>query len=186
MTDQRLRKLQITEIESSANVLAARIKSSGETENGDRQFILDVEATGLVKPGRHRELITLHTNDEEYPLIQLPVVIERRSGEDDPVPDSGRVIIDPPTLRLTTAAGSTADCVVQTQNGDPIRVKQITTDPPFVSAGHTQVVGTADAFRLRVSIDETLPKQKLRAIVSIQTVDGRELTVPVQIIPAAE
>jgi len=88
--------LQILDITAAPEFIQAKLASQSA---GDElsQTRLDVRFTADVPPGQHRGLITVMTDDADYPAIQIPVVTGRPEKSEQKsthvTPEMGRVVV---------------------------------------------------------------------------------------------
>jgi hypothetical protein len=76
ISDTRDRNLKLLGVQSSLDVVSATIGSSSLDEVGYRTSRVLVEANN-VPVGRHQGLITILTNDRDFPQLRVPVRVER-------------------------------------------------------------------------------------------------------------
>lgn len=98
VTDARGKSgLRLTGVETSSKLVSAVIGPVERGASGIRRIPVAVTVEGRVPPGRHRVLVTLQTNDSDYPQLRVPLRIygpkeDRLSfGGTDGGGDSGHV-----------------------------------------------------------------------------------------------
>jgi hypothetical protein len=84
-------------VASSSSIFNAQL--AGHTSvDGVSRTAIEVTYSDAIPPGQHRGLITISTDDETYPTLQVPVILrDRNRPENEPVvvtPSVGRVIVD--------------------------------------------------------------------------------------------
>ncbi len=75
VTDFRMRKLQLTGVECSTKFANVALGDPGFDPDGNRLHKIIV-LVQKVPPGRHRGLITIHTDDPKFPQLRVPLLIE--------------------------------------------------------------------------------------------------------------
>jgi hypothetical protein len=95
-TERYADPMKIQSVVSSSPLFKAELL--GQTSNdGVSRTTIDVRFTDGIPLGQHRGLVTITTNDETYPVVQVPIILgDRRRPEDETVslsPDAGRVIV---------------------------------------------------------------------------------------------
>jgi len=88
--------LRIRELQAAPDFIQAMLagQSTGEELSQTRVTVRFAEG---LPPGQHRGLITLKTDDPDYPALQVPVIVGRPLKSEQPVvravPELGRVVI---------------------------------------------------------------------------------------------
>ncbi len=189
IADYRPERLQspmkIQKIVSSSSLFSARV--IGNTSNdGVSRTAIEVTFTDDIPGGQHRGIVTATTDDETYPVIQIPVILgDRKRAEDDPVtvnPTSGRVLVA--TSNPSKSTGTTIAFTVPSR----WKVTHVETFP-------TQLTGkiekssefTADQTLVEVSLSLTeLPEAGIeQANLTLHATDGDQpemVTVPITLI----
>jgi len=89
--------MKITGVSSSLSIFSAQLAGHSTVEGVSRQTI-EVTYADVIPAGQHKGLITVTTDDDVWPVLQVPVVLgDRRRPTDEPVsvsPESVRVIVD--------------------------------------------------------------------------------------------
>lgn len=80
VADCRSRTLSVTAVESSSPLVAGFISEADVDPDGTRIQRISVEVAGDVPPGRHRALVTIHTDDATYPRLEVPLLIVGREA----------------------------------------------------------------------------------------------------------
>lgn len=88
--------LRITEVSAAPALIQAAV--GGQTVSADAsETVVNVRFSSKLPPGKHRGVVTVRTEDPDYPALQIPVIV----GKADPElkdclkvsPEMGRVVI---------------------------------------------------------------------------------------------
>lgn len=89
--------MKILNVVSSSSLFTAQA-AGHSTNDGVNRDAIEVTYADSIPNGQHRGIITVSTDDETYPTLQIPVILgDRKRPVDEPAsvsPDSGRVIVD--------------------------------------------------------------------------------------------
>jgi hypothetical protein len=118
IVDQRATPLEVRSAESSSPLilLGALPETTGAPAGGELKLTI---REGFAE-GRHDERVTLYTNDLEYPMLQIPITVIRRS--------SARFIASPPNVVLNRAgdfAQAAKRVVIRDTKGEELRIERI-------------------------------------------------------------
>lgn len=140
--------LQILDITAAPEFIQAKLASQSA---GDElsQTRLDVRFTADIPPGQHRGLITVMTDDVDYPAIQIPVVTGRPEKTEQKsvlvTPEMGRVVVQ--RTQVLSSAGTdirvkvpAAWTLERTATWPPQIVATTTKMPPAAAQNPTEFV----------------------------------------------
>lgn len=89
--------LKITSVLSSSTIFSAQL-TGHSTVDGVSRDAIEVTYSESIPMGQHKGVITVTTEDEAYPVLQIPVILgDRKRPADEQVsfrPDAGRIIVD--------------------------------------------------------------------------------------------
>ena len=197
--------IQIARIEATPAFVQASlaVQSTGEELSQTR---LNIRFDGTQPPGQHRGLVAVFTNDPDYPVIQIPVVVGSRiisspgSAGTAPVeaprarsaPEMGRVVINRNVLSESGAADLQITAPANWQTG------AVEAWPPQLNATYVPAKVTDNSstttentdpqtqkLSLRVGVTELPPAGLNQGVLTLHftTPDGpRMLTVPMSLI----
>jgi len=96
VTDFRDQPLQILGVQCSSKLVRAEFSKTDRDSDGNYRSVISIEVDSQVPAGRHDALITVYTNDAEYPQLNVPMLIQ------GPKPDK-RIARPPDRLRSNSA-----------------------------------------------------------------------------------
>ena len=177
--------MKISSVLSSSSMFTAQSAGQSEVE-GVRREAIEVTYSEGIPVGQHRGVITVTTDDEVYPAIQIPVILgDRKRPADEPVtvsPDAGRVIVQSRSPEKSTG--------MKIQFMLPAKwvSSHVETFPPqlLATVEKTEPV-EADKIMVTVKISLTeLPAKGIeQGILTLHAKDGEEaelVTVPITLI----
>ena len=103
--DHRAEHLNITRVDCYRNMAAVEQLEAGADEHGHWRARLKVTVPGNLRPGRIETMVRIFTDDPDYHMLRVPLVIDVRPSHS---------IVDP---QVRTAGGSRA--AEHTQKGKP-------------------------------------------------------------------
>jgi hypothetical protein len=177
--------LRITGVTAAPRQIQAQV--SGQTAGGDvSETQISVKFSKDLPPGRHRGMITVETDDADYPALQIPVIVGRaESGLENRVmtsPEMGRVVI-----RRNRPEESAGTEIVLTTPTD-WTITELETWPPQMSASAAAVVPAENDLKrtgISISVTELPPTGILQALLTVHciTPNGpRMITVPLSVV----
>jgi len=177
--------MKIQSVASSSSLFTAQ-SAGHSTVDGVSREAIEVTYADSIPVGQHRGVITVLTDDEMYPAIQVPVILgdRKRPAEEavSAIPESGRVVVD--TLNPGKSSGTTVSFHVPAKwsvthvETFPSQLLAAITKTEAVSPDRTQVT-------VQLSLTELPAKGIEQAIVTLHAKDGDEaemVTVPVTLI----
>lgn len=76
VTDRRARPLEILGASCKSDLANVDVLESDQDEHGFRRLRVKVTVAGSVPPGRRQDVVTVFTNDRDYPELKVPLIIE--------------------------------------------------------------------------------------------------------------
>jgi hypothetical protein len=91
--------LRITEVSAAPALITASV--GGQTASADAsETTINVRFSQNLPPGKHRGIVTVRTEDPDYPALQIPVIVGR------PVPDTERILKASPEMGRVVIRGN--------------------------------------------------------------------------------
>lgn len=76
VTDRRTQPLEILGASCRSELANVEVLESDQDEHGHRRLRVKVTVAGSVPPGRRQDVVTVFTNDQTYPQLKVPLIIE--------------------------------------------------------------------------------------------------------------
>lgn len=177
--------MKILSVLSSSSMFTAQSAGQSVVEGVHREAI-EVTFSDGIPVGQHRGVITVTTDDEMYPAVQIPVILgDRKRPADEPVmvtPESGRVIV-----KTRTPAESTGMKIQFTLPAKWVTSHVETFPPQLLAKVEKTEPAEADKILVTVlvSLAELPGKGIEQGILTLHAKDGEEaelVTVPITLI----
>lgn len=177
--------LRITGLTAAPAEIEARI--TGQSAGGDvSETKIGVKFSTELPPGKHRGLITIQTDDTDYPALQIPVIVGRPEADlEDRVtasPQMGRLVIR--RNRPEESAGT--DVLIRTP--EDWSISKLETWPEGLIAAAGEVVKLENGLQqtsVSISVRDLPPAGVLQALLTVRcsTSGGpRLITVPLSVV----
>lgn len=172
--------LTITKLESRGSHFTTRL----ETESAGELYQLHISAPEDTKPGRYQEFLVVHTNNPEYPRIQLQVNILIKSDiflsrEDI---DFGAISLAQLRNQPNVLALLSDTVLIKRKEGE-MALTGVASDIAFLKLDRDPEDGRARNFQLNVGlVAEKLEKGAFSGAIKIRTDDPQhpEIAIPVR------
>lgn len=104
LTDFRGDSLEVIGVSSSAEILSVAVQDADVDEAGHHRIPIRLSVPGRVPPGRQMATVTIRTNDPEFDVVRIPVLIDGPTaaggvqliGHETPVPPGAEPRPDEP------------------------------------------------------------------------------------------
>ena len=80
VTDYRARPLNVIGVESSSELVTAKLDAVDCDAQGNRRLRVSITVAGQVPSGRHRALVTILSDDPVYDKLQVPLLVQGPSS----------------------------------------------------------------------------------------------------------
>lgn len=164
------------------------VDGDDEATDAAPRYRVRVDVAGAIPPsssvdGRHRALIQITTDDPDFRVLQVPILIQGPKRGDGRPP----LVFTPNPLRIDAGDKPVTETVELTAHGRiPPEVDSVTASSDLMTAEFDpfKLVGP-DRWRMpiRVTVDKGVPAGRFRAVLRVNIVapTARELTLPVLI-----
>ena len=183
VSDHRGQSLEIESIETQSPYVSARKVQETMLEGGAKRFTIRIKVSGTVPTGDTRALVNLKTNDAEFPVVQVPLMIKGPKG-----PSRLAISAKPELLILASEDDETeltGTLQLKGTDGNSINIRSVTADPPVIQAAYEQ-----NGNNRITTISATVEQQHVtgfnRGMLTIETDEpnrGR-MQVPIMLRPA--
>lgn len=177
--------LRITGISAAPAEIEARV--AGQTAGGDvSETTIGVKFNGDLSPGKHRGLVTVQTDDGDYPVLQIPVIVGRPEADLE-----GRLTVSPEMGRLVIRRNrpeESAGAEVMIRTPAEWSVSKLDVWPEGLHASAAEAVALENGLQqttVSISVGELPPAGVLQALVTVRcsTPGGpRMITVPLSVV----
>ncbi|MDB4614082.1 DUF1573 domain-containing protein [bacterium] len=180
VSDMRGTSLKIESFEVHSPMVSVKQLDETVSPAGWKKIRLQVRIEGQAPAGDSRALVTMQTNDERFPVLQIPIMIKgpRR-------PATLALHAEPSLLMLSPAADDATQLVGELQlvnaEGKPLKVRSVHADPAVIQAGHS----TNGNGQGTITISASVPMKNVtsfnRGMLTIETdePDRSRLEVPI-------
>ncbi len=122
VTDLRPTPLSVRAVTTTSPRLQALAGPPRQSPLKHRTWNIKLEVDAACPPGRHDEVLTVHTDDPGYPTLEVPVTVVKRAP--------GRVQVQPKSIVFLLAAGqdSRRSVVLSDGQGQPVVVESVSAD----------------------------------------------------------
>lgn len=193
ISDFREDTLRVANVASTAEFLDARLRKSesgkivqvgydDEPQSTATQAKIDGTISGNIPPGRHHALIVATTDDEQFPSVTVPVLING-----PPYPNGKAPIASPGVVQLEASDHPRARRRAQIQIMVPSdwTISHVSAWPPQLAVDYKDALPVGDSEKVvPASVELTeLPEHKLTdGVIQFFANDGENLiTVPVKL-----
>ena len=178
ITDLRTkRRLNVVEIQSTTDLVTAEVSGRDTVESAQRIHI-KVKVAGRVPPGRSRSLVNIVTDDPDYRVLQVPLLIEGPPAQNEVVRT------EPGQLLLSRDGTEELRGRIQFEADDGATVSRVTSQPDVLQASATII---HDDHGSRLSVAASASADQVgdfeRAVITVETVgrDSAVIQIPVAI-----
>jgi hypothetical protein len=168
LTDHREQPLKIDAVRGSRPELKAMLLSSERDAQGRVVHAIQVQVAEDFPAGRHDELVSIYTNDQEYRELRVPVSVKMEAGQQLSITPE-RVVI--PVLERQGKPSKLV--LLRDSEGRPVKIDQVVSEHPTVQCRWASAPG--GSVTLRVEVDATqVGTQNIKAVLKVH------VTSPVQ------
>ena len=177
--------MKVTGVSGSSSLFTAELVGQFNREGASRTSV-SVQFRENAPEGRHRGVINIATDDAEFPMIQVPVMVgDSKRDPSDAVrvsPETGRIVLN------TSAPEESVGMVIAFDLPSRWKVTHCDTFPPDIVAKYESVPGTVpdhQTVNVQLSISELPARGIEQAVLTVNATDGdaREMvTVPINLI----
>lgn len=188
ISDYRSRHFNILSMESTSPLVRAMLIDEKEDESGNRHHALKVVVKGDVPPGTSRALINIRTDDPQFNLLQVPILV---SGPKPKVSkDDLPLKVDPSSLFLKAEPDGTVKTSLTFYDFQPTpaNLKRITLNSleGSVDTGDAQSSALGPLVKKRtinlsLRIPENMKEQKGLLVIETDSLLQPRLEVPIVI-----
>jgi hypothetical protein len=167
ISDHRGDRLEIKSISTGSEFVTA--KHVGETihESGGKRITVRVTVSGSVPAGQTRALVNLHTNDDRFPVLQVPLLIKGPAR-----PERLAIRAEPALLILSSQddGGQLIGAVqLMSSQGKPVKIRSVRADPSIIQAVYSADDRTPGSVTISASIPEERVTGFNRGMLTIET-----------------
>ncbi len=183
--DSMEKPIQVTDVTASSSLFTAQLAGQFVREGASRTA-LSVHFQENPPPGRHRGLINVATDDDLFPVIQIPVMVgdnKRESSDSVRVsPEAGRVIID------TANAANSSGMVIAFDVPSRWKVTHCDMFPAGITAKHELIPGSVperQTVNVTLSVNELPTQRGEQAVLTLNATDNdapEMVTVPISLV----
>ena len=76
VTDYRGNDIAVTDVQSSSEFVTAEVRATEVDEYGNNRVPVVLHVPGVVPAGRAISSLTIHTNDPEFSVIRIPILVD--------------------------------------------------------------------------------------------------------------
>ncbi|MFM7058734.1 MAG: DUF1573 domain-containing protein [Planctomycetota bacterium] len=177
--------LRITDVSAAPGLITASV--GGQTVSADASdTTVNVRFSQNLPPGKHRGIVTVRTEDPDYPALQIPVIVGRpvpdMEGRLKASPEMGRVVIrgnkPEESAGTSIAVFMPADWTVDSQETFPAELLATASPPEADAEGILKTT-------LAISVTALPPAGVQQGLITLhfKSPDGPQmLTVPLSIV----
>lgn len=177
--------MKVSGVTGSSSLFTAELVGQFNQEGASRTSV-SVHFRENAPEGRHRGVINIATDDSQFPMIQVPVMVgDSKRDPSDTVrvsPETGRIVLN------TAAPEESVGMTIAVDLPSRWKVTHCDTFPPEIVAKYECVPGTVpdhQTVNVQLSITERPARGIERAILTLNATDGEApemVTVPVTVI----
>ena len=177
--------LRITELSAAPAEIQAGV--TAQSAGGDvSETTIGVKFSGDLPAGKHRGLITIQTDDGDYPVLQIPVIVGRPEAELE-----GRVTASPEMGRLVIRRNrpeESAGTEVMIRIPADWSISKLETWPEGLHAAAANAVALENGLQqtmVSITVGELPPAGVLQALLTVRCstpVGPRMITVPLSVV----
>lgn len=173
--DTRPQPFTIRSVQTTSPHLKAVAKTPDATSNGTR-WAIRIEVTDDYPDGRREEIVSIHTDDQVYRELKVPVTIVKTTRQ--------RVSATPAEVKLEAVPGQAAAKVLllRDADGQPVAIDSVTADNPAISCSWASGPGSMATLKVRCA-SVSASADVLRTTLRIQVKEpvAQTLIVPVEV-----
>ncbi len=177
--------MKVTGVTGSSSLFTAELVGQFNREGASRTSV-SVQFRENAPEGRHRGVIDIATDDAQFPMIQVPVMVgDSKRDPSDAVrvsPETGRIVLN------SAAPEESAGTMIAFDLPSRWKVTHCDTFPPDIVAKYESVPGTVpdhQTVNVQLSISELPARGIEQAILTLNATDGdapEMVTVPITLI----
>ena len=177
--------MKVTEVAGSSSLFTAELVPQFNPEGASRTSVA-VHFRENAPEGRHRGVINIATEDAQFPMIQVPVMVgDSKRDPSDAVrvsPETGRIVLN------TSAPEESVGMTIAFDLPSRWKVTHCDTFPPDIVAKYESVPGSIpdhQTVNVQLSITELPARGIEQAILTLNATDGdapEMVTVPITLI----
>jgi hypothetical protein len=180
LTDLRPKPLAVTGLDSTSPHLTARLLGKPRDTQGRRVQGIRIEVAEDFPEGRHRETVTLFTNDPLYRELHIPVTVVKRSRQ--------RLAAFPKRVTLTAAPDTPLPSQLvrlRDARGEAVEVERLVADHPAITCRWAK--GPGPMATLKISVDhKRLTNGHLQSAVHVHISKPVRATVTIPVVVERE
>jgi hypothetical protein len=146
LTDFRTKPLAITAIDSTSPKLTPRLMGKTRDNEGNPVQPIRIEVAEDFPEGRHRETVTLYTDDARYRELTIPVTVVKGPRQ--------RLAALPDQVKLTAAPGAPLPSQMirlRDSNNETVEVERVVADHPAIT--YRWAPGPSTMATLKILVD---------------------------------
>ncbi len=177
--------MKVTGVSGSSSLFTAELVGQFNQEGASRTSV-SVHFRENAPEGRHRGVINVATDDAQFPMIQIPVMVgDSKRDPSDAVrvsPETGRIVLN------TSAPEESVGMAIAFDLPSRWKVTHCDTFPPEITAKYESVPGAIpdhQTVNVQLSITELPARGIEQAILTLNATDGdapEMVTVPITLI----
>ncbi len=177
--------MKVTSVMGSSSLFTAELVGQFNHEGASRTSV-SVHFRENAPEGRHRGVINIATDDSQFPMVQVPVMVgDSKRDPSDAVrvsPETGRIVLN------TASPEESAGMKITFDLPSRWKVTHCDTFPPDIVAKYESVPGTVpdhQTVNVQLSISELPARGIEQAILTLNATDGdapEMVTVPITLI----
>ena len=180
-----VKPMKVTGVTGSSSLFTAELVGQFNQEGASRTSV-SVHFRENAPDGRHRGVINIATDDAQFPMIQVPVMVgDSKRDPSDTVrvsPETGRIFIN------ASAPEESVGMVIAFDLPSRWKVTHCDTFPPDIVARYDSVPGNVpdhQTVNVQLSISELPARGIEKAVLTLNATDGdapEMVTVPINLI----
>lgn len=172
--DLRANPLRILKLEPTSPHLKAAVIEEGRTRDGHLVRKLELQVGDGFTPGRHDELLTIHTDDPLYRQLQVEVSVVKRSRQ--------RFSVLPASVSAVASASQPAPSrliSIRDSQGQPVTIARAVSEDPAI--GCTWSSGPHPVATVKITVErKKMLGDYLESKVVVHLQGGEHLAIPVK------
>ena len=175
LTDTRKKLLRITAVQSSDPKIRCHLMKPKHSEN-ETAFPINLTVTDKFADGKHEAFVSVHTDDDLYKTMKIPIVIFKSSRQ--------RIVTTPRQVVFRIAGNrpvASQLLYIRDTMEKPVRFKMARSNHPGVQVRWATGPGTLTTVRIQVKRDKLLPSDVETSVEFVLTEpEPHVLVVPVR------
>ncbi len=164
IVDHRATPMKITAVVASAPAIRVNTRTQG---NGVTTVMLEVTRAALTA-ARQEEMLTIHTDDPHYRILQVPITLTKANGQ--------RVTVTPERVELRGAGSKLVR--LRAAGDQPVRIERVDADHPALKC--TWAAGPDNDATLKISVAGLQPTTITATTVRVRLAQpAATLTIPI-------